>query len=166
MGSASIQRERGGVLRPSSLVILTVLVTSAPVTAHGLGIETSFSDPSTVQIVVFFTDDTPAQKAQVRVFDLDQNEAAAGVTDDNGLWRFRRPAAGVYRIEVNAWGGHRKRTHVTIPESGAIESDDPTRTEFTRFRWQSLVIGLVIILVLALAARALLRRLSLHSKTT
>lgn len=116
-------------------------------------------DATAVHVEVFYDTDDVADGAKVTVVDAAGQTIAAGVTDDKGRWSFPRPAAGQYRIEVDAGLGHRKRLRVTIP----IGPDDATpvqatRAELTRFPWLGLTTGLVVIAVLGVGTRIFLKR--------
>lgn len=122
------------------------------------------------QVVVeaFYSDNTSARSARVELYDDEGKLLERGRADGRGVCRFQAPAPGAYRVVVNAGAGHRSSQSITIPgndggtspsRSGThINSDGPTREEFTRFPWLNVIIGLSIIatvaLVVLLARRA------------
>lgn len=68
-----------------------------------------------VRVVVYFDDDTPADRAAVTVTDAAGNAVAAGATDDRGVWAFPRPAAGEYRLTAAAAGHTAERRFAVAP---------------------------------------------------
>ena len=140
--------------RTSKLVVLVVSCLAMPafpgaVLAHALGVECRLRQGK-VEIEAFYSDDTPAQGAEVSVRDERDKEITAGRTDQDGRWSFAAPPPGQYQVVVEAGAGHRAKTHMTVPQAQAPGapadalriSDGAPRGEFTRFPWLKVVIGL------------------------
>ncbi len=139
---------------------LTVLVVG-PVGAHDLGVEVHLRG-DTVEVQVFFDDDSPAAKAQIIVTDLAKTIVAQGQADTAGRWSFAAPPPGTYHVTADSGDGHRQTVTLTVPDVGrarpVVQGDH--RREFTRLRWKGLALGLLILAALPLATRVLCRRAS------
>jgi len=107
-----------------------------------------------LEVEAYFDDDTPAGQVQVKVVDARKKTIADGLTDAKGLWSCPRPAAGAYEVVVNAGSGHRKTVAITVPASELPPtpmraeppiSNEPSRAEATRFPWERLGLGLLLI---------------------
>lgn len=133
--------------------------------AHGLGATCRLKGPS-VEIEAYYSDDTPAGGANVRVRDAAFATITEGQTDANGLWSFPRPAPGRYQVKIDAGGGHRMTRYVTIadpsappPETSPVPAKkDVERETFTAFPWLGVLAGLAIIAALAGGALLVGRR--------
>ena len=137
----------------STLLIWLSLASSAR--AHGLGVEI-IVNKGMVEVSAFFSDDSPAASARIRVTSfLAEDEIATGHADSSGRWSFPVPKPGRYRVEVNAGDGHARRDHFTVPTDPGVfpVHDGATREEFTRFPWGRLAVGLAVIGAMAWAAR-------------
>ena len=134
----------------------------ANVFAHAVGVDCKLVG-GTVQVEVYYDDDSPGVKAKVQVRNADDEVIADGVTDKEGKWSFAAPSPGIYMVHVDAGAGHRARKRSTVPEpKSAAETtptpdrtDDPSkadtisdgasRAEFTRTPWTKIAIGLTVI---------------------
>jgi hypothetical protein len=134
-----------------------------------------------VEVEAYFDDDTPARGAKVKVLDGQQAVIAEGRTDREGRWTFAAPEAGTYQVVADAGAGHRATTQITVPaarppgeqnrsaekgpareppsapESPVPISDSPSRTEFVRFPWLGVLLGLGVIGAASLGLWWLLR---------
>ncbi len=161
-----------------AVVLLSLLLPARPAAAHGLGAECKLHG-GRVQVEAYFDDDTIAADAWVVVRDAAQDILVEGRTDAKGLWSFAAPAAGLYRVTVDAGAGHRTTVRIRVPapaeESAAttsaasgecdcckgdnaaspifgdtVISAGPGRAEFTRFPWLKVVFGLTAIALMSL----------------
>ncbi len=162
----------------AAVVLLSPLLATRPAAAHGLGAECKLRD-GRVQVEAYFDDDTVAADARIVVRDAAQNITAEGRTDAKGLWSFAAPAAGLYRVTVDAGAGHRTTVRIRVPApaeesaattsaasgecdcckgnnaasptfGGPVISEGPRRAEFTRFPWLKVVLGLTAIALMGL----------------
>lgn len=113
---------------------------------HGLLLKVQ-ADTGGVRLEAFFDDDTPAEKAKVR---LEQNGKllAEGVTDTKGLWNHAALPGGEYLVIVDAGAGHRAEKRFTAGSAAppsTTPAPEPTREEMTRFPYGKVAIGLVVI---------------------
>ncbi len=135
-------------MRVVFIAILTFLLVPIFASAHGLGIEAKRQGDKII-VEAFFDDDTAAGDADVKVFDSDDRTVAEGKTDAMGRWTFTTLPVGKYRIVVDAGGGHRAKTHLTIvPESNASQviSEGANREEFTGTeKWKRAGLGLLFL---------------------
>jgi nickel transport protein len=149
--------------RARAIWLATVLlpcVLPASAWAHALGVQCTPRGDK-VHVEAYFEDDTPAQKALVRVLDSAEEEVAKGYTDAKGLWSFDAPPPGRYQVIVDAGAGHRVVQMTTIPgrdverasssNPSAALSHAPTREEFTSFPWLKVALGVGTIAILAVA---------------
>src|SRR5262245_20681084 len=135
---------------------LGFLLTAGPVRAHALGAEARIRG-NQVRVEAYYEDDPPAGAARVTVQDASRKVVAEGRTDEKGIWSFPRPAAGHYRLVVDAGAGHRKQLVLDIPVADVSPSEPsdqtaleqtptvsvgPTREEFTRTPWLKIGLGL------------------------
>jgi nickel transport protein len=152
--------------RSTGLALLLLLGTAGQVAAHALGAECTIRQ-GRVEVEAYYSDDTPAREARVRVLDDQQKPVAEGRTDEQGRWSFPVPPAANYQVIVDAGAGHRKQLRISVPEqpgaSGSLASssehegvggvpvaagrpqtisEGPTREEFTRFPWLKVSLGL------------------------
>jgi hypothetical protein len=140
------------VTRAAAIAVVVWGAAAAPAWAHALG-ATARVRGDRLEVEAYFSDDTPAVDAHVKVVDSTDTLIAEGRTDDAGRWSCAAPPAGSYRVTVDAGGGHRARKALTIGGGAAAASDGPTRAEFTRFPWGGVAAGLAIIGGLAIAWR-------------
>jgi hypothetical protein len=114
---------------------------------HGLEAQAKLKGDR-VTVEAFFSDDTPAANAQVKVAAASGDRIAEGRTNEKGEWSFPRPAPGKYSVVVDGGDGHRKKVMVTIPsdatlsahsvnpdETEVVVTSGPSRSELTRFPW-------------------------------
>jgi len=94
--------------------LLIALLLPGVALAHAVGVEAKLKDGK-VNVEAFFDDDTPAQEAKIIVTDADGKTVAEGKTDKTGRWSFPAPAAGKYKVVVEAGPGHRATTTLTVP---------------------------------------------------
>lgn len=159
-------------MRRAALALLWTLVATCPVAAHAISGECRVRGHK-VEVQAYFDDDAPAQNARVFVYDSQKKEVAQGRTDKEGRWTFSRPQPGKYEVVIDAGAGHRTTLKMAVseeaPSAGSsgdslpsettpVLSEGPTREEFTRFPWQNLGIGLLVIAAASLAVFALVRR--------
>jgi hypothetical protein len=158
----------------TNIVVLWALLVVRPVAAHALGAECKIVGDQ-VEVEAYYSDDTQARDACVRVVDAEKTCVAEGRTDARGRWRFKLPPVGIYWVEVDAGVGHRTRVKVTVPAKPSMPdnsrtstredcpccetapasesiSEGPSRKEFTRFPWLRVFAGLGIISALGAAA--------------
>jgi hypothetical protein len=132
------------------IVLASLLVMLTPVIAfaHAVGLQAKLVD-GTVKVEGYFDDDTPTADAKVTVTAESGAVVAEGKTDGRGIWSFPCPAAGKYRIKLDAGDGHSASTTlviaVTTPTEPEVVSSGPQRKEFTRFPWEQIGLGLAII---------------------
>ena len=129
------------------LAVAALLAAPQQGDAHALHVDCHLRGEKVV-VEAYFDDDTPADKAKVRIVDAGGNEIAGGQTDAAGKWSMERPASGRYRVEVNAGGGHFAKQTMVIPGEGDIGaaparvSEGPSRQEAARMFWPKLAVGL------------------------
>lgn len=146
-----------------SIGLFGMLLAPALAFAHGLGVEYKI-DGDVVHVSAYFDNEGDAEAgsdtagAKVRVLDGERRLVAEGTMDAKGTWGFPRPAAGSYKIEVDAGAGHFRRIPMTISAEPGAATEPPTRKEFTRSRWRELTLGLGIITIAAVGLRRLLRK--------
>ena len=159
------------------LTVALLLAVPAAASAHGIGVEARLKGDR-VHVEAFFDDDTPAADAKVAVTGEDGKAVAEGKADAKGLWSFPVPAAGKYRVLVDAGGGHLAKTTITIPPrpegigppaTGVVAleeappppelvvSDGPTRAQVTEGRWLMAGVGLAVIGLLTWGVRGAAR---------
>src|SRR5262245_51276252 len=114
-----------------------LLPSSESVHVHALEAKWEIKNDKVV-VEAWYSDETPAQEADVRVFlESDRTKALIDVkTDERGLCEFPRPEPGKYRMVVDAGAGHRKELAMDI-EGTATRSEGPSREEVTSYRWRS-----------------------------
>ncbi len=130
-------------------------------------------DNGQIRVEVYFDDDTPAQKAKVKILDQDRQVVAEGTTDERGLCFFPRFAGGEYLVLAKS-AGHSAREGFHLPEhpmaspspfpgiAPAETSGDPgcvvigespspssLRQERTRTPWLQVGLGLFLIAALS-----------------
>jgi hypothetical protein len=136
-----------------NLLVFALLCSPASQTAWAHRVHLRVTAPATsphVLVEVFYDDGTQARHAEVKVQDEKGQEIASGKTDHEGNWTFTRPAAGLYRVFVNAGAGHRARDSIVIEDDKELTA--PTREQLARYPWEWLLAGLGL---MAAAAGAL-----------
>lgn len=88
------------------LVVLIVVIAETPAWAHSLGAACRLRDGK-VEVAAFFSDDSVAADAAVRVTNAEKKVVATGRTDKDGKWSFAAPPKGRYDVVVDAGDGHR-----------------------------------------------------------
>src|SRR5687767_956550 len=88
------------------LVVLVFFIAETPAFAHSLGAVCRIKDGK-VEVEAFFSDNTAAADASVRVTNADKKVIAKGRTDNDGKWSFDVPAKGRYEVLVDLGDGHR-----------------------------------------------------------
>jgi hypothetical protein len=137
-------------------VIAAAMIAAASAAAHDLGVDCS-PDGDLIKVEVYFDDNTDAASAKIRVLAAGVL-IAEGTADERGHWTFPKPA-GPFVVEVDAGAGHRTRKRFDFSrEQPSVDKKAGIREEFTRFRWQGLVIGLAIIAVVGFIAWIGLKR--------
>lgn len=135
--------------------VLLILVDAHAAGAHALGLKCTIQGDR-VHVETFYDDDTTARDALVVILDAAKETIATGKTDAKGMWSFARPPDGVYRVIVDAGGGHRLARRLRVGETGpqtedTVFEEGDDRDEFTRFPWLKLAIGIGIIAALSIA---------------
>lgn len=144
-------------------VFLLALIPSSAF-AHALGVDCVLRGGK-IEVEAFYDDDTPAQKAKVRVVSGKDEIVTEGVTDEKGCWEFAALPPGTYEVRVDAGAGHRAKKTITIPPPAPAHAEQrpapigtgPTRAEFTEFPWLRGLIGVLAIAGLAGALSAFLQ---------
>lgn len=141
----------------SAIVALAaILVAPRCASAHALRVDCYLRAESVI-VEAYFDDDTPADKAKVRIFDAGGNEIARGQTDADGKWSTHRLSPGRYRVEVDAGGGHFAKQSMEVPANGNVATapiritEGPSRPEAARMFWPKLMVGLGAIAGFAIA---------------
>lgn len=129
-------------MKPLPLLGLLMMLTwTEGAAAHGLGVQCRPRGEQ-VEVEAYFSDNTPARAATVRVTDGEGAVVAEGLTDGDGRWRFPKPTAGRYQVTVDAGAGHVTR----VALSSQLVSEGPSREEFTAFPWLKITIGVVALI--------------------
>jgi len=81
--------------------------------AHALGVEAK-QRRDKVEVEAFYDDNTPARNARVTVLDSGNKTIAEGKTNDKGVWSFKTPEPGRYRITVETGDEHRAKTTLEV----------------------------------------------------
>lgn len=146
--------------RHFTLGIAICVVFASRLEAHALGIECKLHADKVV-VTAYFSDDTSARDAAVRVEDAQKRPVAEGRTDAHGAWSFARPRTGRYTVIVDAGGGHRAEVKVVVPPAEGLSPAEPTspvtiskgpaRGEFTATPWLKIGIGIGTISVIGFA---------------
>lgn len=143
-------------------VVCLLLTCPAIARAHSVGLVCE-QRGSRLKVAVFYSDDTPARSARVRLLDSDRQVLEETVTDADGRCELRAPAPGPYQVAADAGEGHRATRRIVVrPHGDANEvqvSDGPSRSEFTRFPILRVVVGVAVIALLAMGAIGLRNRL-------
>lgn len=135
--------------------VLAMLLLPGPLFAHGLGVQARTAAGAMI-VEGYFDDDTPAAGAKLTIANARGEEVLAGVLDAAGSWRAALPAAGQYRITIDAGDGHLAHTTIRIEDrTSATVSAGPSREEFTRVPWLRIALGLALIAALFAAIRLL-----------
>lgn len=138
-----------------SLVAL-VLVPKAAY-AHRLDVEATIreTDPTMIRVEAGYEEIEPAADAQVTLTDTHGVTVVEGRTDETGVCRLPRPAAGTYTVVVDSGDGHRAKVILTVPDAdiqtAAARTSPPNR-------WLMTAAGLALIAAITVAARWLLRK--------
>jgi hypothetical protein len=134
-----------------SIALLAWALQASLAHAHAVGMECRITGANVV-VEAFYDDDSPAVRARVRVLAGDK-EIATGLTDEKGIWSFACPPPGQYTVELDAGAGHRATESITVPPTVATPSvaigNGSTRQEFTRFPWDRLLLGVLVIFGIA-----------------
>jgi nickel transport protein len=120
-----------------TLTLGLVLAVPAACLAHALGVQCK-PEGDRILVEAYYDDNTPARRARVKVEDERGQTVLEGLTDEEGRFRFPRPAAGEYVVIVDDGAGHRAKV--------SLNGRGPTREEFTETPWLKAVIGLLAIL--------------------
>jgi hypothetical protein len=153
----------------ASVWLLGLFATNA--SAHAVGVDCTFR-LGKIEVEVFYDDDTAASKAKVELVNAKDEVVESAISDKHGRCVLRKPAAGKYEVRVDAGAGHRARKKIEVPASSIHDagigmaldaalqaapivsvpspikpsiSDSSVRAEFTRFPWEKLLIGIVVI---------------------
>jgi nickel transport protein len=155
----------------AGLPLLALLAVAGTASAHALGADCTLRG-GRVEVEAYFSDDTDARGATVRVLDGQGKALAEGHTDERGRWSFPAPPPGRYTVVVDAGAGHLARVRLnvpgpadgraapaaTVPADTVRLSEGPTREEFTRFPWPRVGLGVGLIAALGLAGWAVRQR--------
>jgi hypothetical protein len=133
------------------LLPLVFLLSPVP---HAVHLQCRLEEKKLV-IEAFYDDDMPAQDALVEIVDAQNKVLVSGRTNDKGVFRTEKPTPGKYLVRLDAGAGHKAKVNVTIPATGPlttapagkgqIVSEGPTREEVTRFPWEQIGLGLLVI---------------------
>ena len=152
----------------AALVLLALLLATSPAAAHALGAECRLRG-GTVEVEAYYDDDSPANRARVRILDASGKAVAEGRTDAEGRWSFPTPPPGPYAVVVDAGDGHLVKLKMTVPDpppgdaAGSQDkavpvSEGRSREEFTRVPWGRVGLGLLALMALAAVSSAVLGR--------
>ncbi len=122
-------------------------------------------------ISAYFSDDTPARRARVSLRSK-EHVLVRGKTNNEGIWTTPLPKPGKYKVIVVADGAHQITFPITLSVSNTgvlhkeipsapsenhshknqvrVQSNQPSREEFTAFPWFNVLLGLGVISLLAL----------------
>jgi prepilin-type N-terminal cleavage/methylation domain-containing protein len=173
-----------------AVALLFLCLAPAIASAHALGADCVLRG-GRVELEAYYSDDTAAGHATVRVLDPADTVIANGHTDERGRWSFAAPPPGRYYVVVDAGAGHRARIRLIVPpgsqgassSSSSTEekcdcceesdgtradtamqiSEGPTRRNFSAFPWSKIGLGFGILAALGFGSRLVLRRRSLQA---
>jgi hypothetical protein len=135
---------------------LGVLLAAGPAAAHALHADCT-RQGNRVEVEAYFSDNTSARHATVRVLDARKELVAEGRTDRDGHWSFPTPQPGRYVAIVDAGAGHLTRVPFIVParNPNTTITGPPTiperlnegasRAEVTAFPWTRVGFGLGVI---------------------
>lgn len=137
--------------------LASFLLTPAAALAHRMDVEARITEaePAVVRVEAGYEATEPAQEAKVTITDPTGATVAEGMTDDRGVCRLPRPAAGTYTVTVDDGAGHRTSVRLTVPEN---ESDTAVARTTPPNKWAMTAAGLVVIGGAAVIARRVLRK--------
>jgi nickel transport protein len=98
-------------------VMLAVLGVSQPALAHKLNLF-AYAEGDMVSVEGYFADGKKAQNSAVKVVDSGGALLVEGVTDDEGMYRFKTPQQGSINIILNAGMGHQGEFLMSATELG------------------------------------------------
>jgi hypothetical protein len=134
--------------------LLTLALFPVAACAHNLDMDCRQINQR-LEVEAFFSDDTPAREALVKLFDEKKELVATAKTDAKGKCSFAAFNPGKYEVEVDAGAGHRKRRPVRIvgtlppPEEAktvtALPAGGVRRAEATGFPWERAALGCGVI---------------------
>lgn len=125
---------------------------SSQVHAHALSGDCHFR-AGKLHIEGYYSDETAAAFADVRIVDAKNKTVIEGKLDGKGHWQIASPAPGSYTVIIET-DGHGKRLPIHVPADGNYSgriSTGLTRAQFTAFPWANVTIGLATIAIFALA---------------
>ncbi|MDZ4262427.1 MAG: hypothetical protein U1B30_08870 [Pseudomonadota bacterium] len=99
------------------VVMLAALGVSPPTLAHKLNLF-AYAEGDTVSVEGYFADGKKAQNSAVKVVDSGGALLVEGVTDDEGMYRFKTPQQGSINIILNAGMGHQGEFLMSATELG------------------------------------------------
>src|SRR6267378_3801625 len=91
----------------SSGVMAILLLGTPSARAHVIHIDWKTTDGKLI-VVAYFSNDLPADDADVTLQAADGSVVATGKTDDTGTWKVTKPASGRYGLTVKAFEDHTK----------------------------------------------------------
>lgn len=108
-----------------------------------------------LQIEAWYDNDLPADNCKVILYRGDTKLGEAS-TDERGLCKLPVPAAGSYRIDVNAGGGHRTEQLFEIAAEPVVIAGE-SREGTQRKRWLGMLTGICIIVICTVLGRRWLK---------
>jgi hypothetical protein len=137
----------------ADVAIAIVVLIAAPVSAHSVHVQWKLTATQLV-VVASFSDDWPADDAEVTLRDSANNVVATGKTDDTGTWKGERPGPGSYRLTVKAFANHEKTISIEIEPA----ADEATQNEIAPRVWLIAAAVLVVALLSVFGMRRLRRK--------
>jgi hypothetical protein len=138
---------------PAALAAPALLLACREAWAHRLDLAWELLADGRIRVEAFYQDGRPAVGAEVVVMEGGR-EVARGLTDAEGAFHFPPPPGAAVSVEVRHEGGHRAFRMIA---AGSASPEPVPRERRGALPWGRLALGLAIIAVLALGARALLR---------
>ncbi len=148
-------------LSKSSGALAAVLLFFSPsaLHAHRLNMDWRQLENGKILVEVFYSDGKPAREAKIVVRRLDGSEVTRGMADEKGAFEFEVPGGGDLEVEAIHEGAHRATARIRGSPAGEAPAKSDQKSERGSVPLKMLVLGIVVIAVVAVAARLALRRL-------